>query len=114
MAAARVTIRSRFSMTDARARDQRHKFASALLRQESARSRALGVGHLKNGERIVTLAAANLPAIIKPKIVRHTIILSAKNLFLLALPTSPSGRVANPAVIIFQFEVLVRCLVHSA
>jgi len=43
--------------------------------------------------------AGHLPAIIKPKIVRHTIILSAKNLFLLALPTSPSGRVANPAVI---------------
>jgi Bacterial regulatory helix-turn-helix protein, lysR family len=40
-----------------------------------------------------------LLAIIKPKIVRHTIILSANNLFLLTLPTSPSGRVANPAVI---------------
>ena len=43
--------------------------------------------------------AGHLLAIIKPKIVRHTIILSAKNLFLLAQPTSPSGRVANPAVI---------------
>ena len=41
----------------------------------------------------------HLLAIINPKTVRHTIILSANNLSLLALPTSPSGRVANPAVI---------------
>jgi hypothetical protein len=43
--------------------------------------------------------AGHLLAIIKPKIVRHTIILSTDNLFLLTPPTSPSGRVANPAVI---------------
>jgi hypothetical protein len=40
--------------------------------------------------------AGHLPAIIKPKIVRHTIILWANNLFLLTPPTSPSGRFANP------------------
>jgi len=40
-----------------------------------------------------------LLAIIKPKIVRHTIILSTNNLFLLTPPTSLSGRFANPAVI---------------
>ena len=38
-------------------------------------------------------------AIIKPKIVRHTIILSTNNLFLLTRPTSLSRRFANPAVI---------------
>jgi hypothetical protein len=43
--------------------------------------------------------AGHLPAIIKPKIVRHTIILSANYLFLLTPPTSLSGRLANPAVI---------------
>ena len=41
----------------------------------------------------------HLLAIIKPKIVRHTIILSTNNLFLLTPSTSPSGRLANPAVI---------------
>jgi hypothetical protein len=43
--------------------------------------------------------AGHLLAIIKPKIVRHIIILSANYLFLLTRPTSPSGRVAKPAVI---------------
>ena len=43
--------------------------------------------------------AGHLLAIIKPKIVCHTIIFSANYLFLLALPTSLNGRVANPAVI---------------
>jgi len=43
--------------------------------------------------------AGHLPATIKPKIVRHTIILSANYLFLLTPPTSLSGRLANPAVI---------------
>jgi hypothetical protein len=43
--------------------------------------------------------AGHLLAIIKPKIVRHTIILSANYLFLLTPPTSPGGWVANPAVI---------------
>jgi hypothetical protein len=43
--------------------------------------------------------AGHLLAIIKPKIVRHTIILSTNNLFLLTPPTSPSGWLANPAVI---------------
>lgn len=38
-------------------------------------------------------------AIIKPKIVRHTIILSANYPFLLTPPTSPSDRLANPGVI---------------
>jgi hypothetical protein len=42
-------------------------------------------------------AAGHLLAIIKPKIVRHSIILSANYLFLLTPPTSPSGRLANPA-----------------
>src|SRR5260370_33418251 len=41
----------------------------------------------------------HLPATIKPKIVHHTIILSANNLFLLTPPTSQSRRFANPAVI---------------
>jgi hypothetical protein len=48
---------------------------------------------LKNGKQIVTSPLA----IIKPKIVRHSIILSANYLFLLTPPTSPSGRLANPA-----------------
>jgi hypothetical protein len=43
--------------------------------------------------------AGHLLAIIKPKIVRHTIILSTNNLFLLTPPTSLSGRLANPAAI---------------
>jgi hypothetical protein len=43
--------------------------------------------------------AGHLLAIIKPKIVRHTIILSANYLFLLTPPTSLSRRFANPAVI---------------
>jgi hypothetical protein len=43
--------------------------------------------------------AGHLLATIKPKIVRHTIILSTNNLFLLTPLTSPSGRFANPAVI---------------
>ena len=43
--------------------------------------------------------AGHLLATIKPKIVRHTIILSTNNLFLLTPLTSPSGRAANPAVI---------------
>jgi hypothetical protein len=43
--------------------------------------------------------AGHLPATIKPKIVRHTIILSANYLFLLTPPTSLSGRLANPASI---------------
>src|SRR3979411_271531 len=43
--------------------------------------------------------SGHLLAIIKPKIVRHTIILTTNNLFLLTPPTSPSGRLANPAVI---------------
>jgi len=43
--------------------------------------------------------AGHLLAIIKPKIVHHTIILSTNNLFVLTPPTSPSGRFANPAVI---------------
>jgi hypothetical protein len=43
------------------------------------------------------LGAGHLLAIIKPKIVRHTIILSTNNLFLLTTPTSPRGRLANPA-----------------
>jgi hypothetical protein len=43
--------------------------------------------------------AGHLLAIIKPKIVRHTIILSTNNLFLLTPPTSQNGRFANPAVI---------------
>ena len=43
--------------------------------------------------------AGHLLAIIKPKIVRHTIILSTNNLFLLASPTSLSDRLAKPAVI---------------
>jgi len=46
----------------------------------------------------------HLPAIIKPKIVRHTIILSANYLFLLTPPTSPSGRLANPASINLSFR----------
>jgi hypothetical protein len=41
--------------------------------------------------------AGHLLAIIKPKIVRHTIILSTNNLFLLTTPAPPSGRLANPA-----------------
>jgi len=41
----------------------------------------------------------HLPATIKPKIVRYTIILSTNNLFLLTPPTSLSRRFANPAVI---------------
>jgi hypothetical protein len=44
-------------------------------------------------------AARHLLAIIKPKIVRHTIILSADYLFLLTPPTSLTGRLSNPAVI---------------
>jgi hypothetical protein len=43
--------------------------------------------------------SGHLPATIKPKIVRHTIILSANYLFLLTPPPSLSGRLANPAVI---------------
>jgi hypothetical protein len=43
--------------------------------------------------------AGHLPAIIKPKIVRHTIILSANYLFLLTPPTSPSGRLTKLAAI---------------
>ena len=43
--------------------------------------------------------AGHLLAIIKPKIVRHTIILSANYLFLLTPPTSLTGRLANPASI---------------
>jgi hypothetical protein len=50
------------------------------------RSRAPGVGHLKNGKQIATWALA----IIKPKIARHTIILSTNNLFLPTTPTSPT------------------------
>jgi hypothetical protein len=49
--------------------------------------------------------AGHLPATIKPKIVRHTIILSANYLFLLTPPTSLSGRLANPAVI----NLSIRC-----
>jgi hypothetical protein len=41
--------------------------------------------------------AGHLLAIIKPKIVRHTIILSTNNLFLLTAPTSPSRRLVNSA-----------------
>jgi hypothetical protein len=40
-----------------------------------------------------------LLATIKPKIVRHTIILSANYLFLLTPPTSLSDQLAGPAVI---------------
>src|SRR5258707_14153551 len=43
--------------------------------------------------------AGHLLATIKPKIVRHTIILSANYLFLLTPPTSLSDRLADPAVI---------------
>jgi glyoxylase-like metal-dependent hydrolase (beta-lactamase superfamily II) len=43
--------------------------------------------------------AGHLLATIKPKIVRHTIILSTNNLFLLTPATSLSRRFANPAVI---------------
>jgi len=40
-----------------------------------------------------------LLAIIKPKIVRHTIILSANYLSLVTPPTSVSGRLAKPVAI---------------
>ncbi len=43
--------------------------------------------------------AGHLLATIKPKIARHTIILSTNNLSLLTPPTSLSRRFANPAVI---------------
>jgi len=43
--------------------------------------------------------AGHLLATIKPKIARHTIILSTSNLSLLTPPTSLSRRFANPAVI---------------
>jgi hypothetical protein len=49
--------------------------------------------------------AGHLLAIIKPKIVRHTIILSANNLFLLTAPTSPVAALRIRLPHIFRFEV---------
>jgi hypothetical protein len=49
----------------------------------------------------------HLLVIIKPKIVRHAIILSANYLFLLTPPTSLSVRLADPAVINFSIRSLV-------
>jgi hypothetical protein len=54
---------------------------------------------LKTRQADCDSGAGHLLAIIKPKIVRHTIILSTNNLFLLMPPTSLYGRLANPAVI---------------
>jgi hypothetical protein len=54
---------------------------------------------IENRQADCDSGAGHLLATIKPKIARDTIILSTNNLFLLTPPTSPSGRLANPAFI---------------